>query len=169
MSTSDIEPQGRRNAGLRTGAGSPPLDRINRRIIEILQNEGRCPFTTIAREVGVSETAVRARVQRLTDAGVLDVVAVTNPLKLGFEVMAIVGVQANSHLDEVAREVSSWRETSYVVITSGSYDLLVEVVCEHNRHLLEIVQRMRDIDGVKSTETFMYLDMVKMTYAWGTR
>jgi Lrp/AsnC family transcriptional regulator for asnA, asnC and gidA len=147
----------------------PPLDGINRRIVEILQNEGRCPFTTIAGEVGISETAVRARVRRLTDAGVLDVVAVTNPLKLGFDVMAIVAVQANSHLDDVAREVSSWRETSYVVITSGSYDLLVEVVCEHNRHLLELVQRMRDIDGVKSTETFMYLEMVKMTYAWGTR
>jgi Lrp/AsnC family transcriptional regulator, regulator for asnA, asnC and gidA len=169
MSTSDIEPQGRRNAGLRTGAGVPALDRINRRIIEILQHEGRCPFTTIARDVGISETAVRARVQRLTDAGLLDVVAVTNPLKLGFDVMAIVGVQANSDLDEVAREVSAWPETSYVVITSGSYDLLVEVVCEHNRHLLELVQRMRDIPGVKSTETFMYLDMVKMTYAWGTR
>jgi Lrp/AsnC family transcriptional regulator for asnA, asnC and gidA len=145
------------------------LDPVNRRIIEILQREGRCPFTTIAREVGISEAAVRARVQRLTDAGVLDVVAVTNPLKLGFEVMALVGVQANSDLDHVARTVSDWRETSYVVITSGSYDLLVEVVCEHNRHLLEVIQRLRETDGVKSTETFMYLDMVKMTYAWGTR
>jgi Lrp/AsnC family transcriptional regulator for asnA, asnC and gidA len=145
------------------------LDPVNRRIIEILQREGRCPFTTIAREVGISEGAVRARIQRLTDAGVLDVVAVTNPLKLGFEVMALVGVQANSDLERVARTVSEWRETSYVVITSGSYDLLVEVVCEHNRHLLEVIQRLREIDGVKSTETFMYLDMVKMTYAWGTR
>jgi Lrp/AsnC family transcriptional regulator for asnA, asnC and gidA len=112
---------------------------------------------------------VRARVQRLTDAGVLDVVAVTNPLKLGFDVMALVGVQANSDLGRVADVVSEWAETSYVVITSGSYDLLVEVVCEHNRHLLDVVQRLREIDGVKSTETFMYLDMVKMTYAWGTR
>ncbi len=145
------------------------LDPVNRRIIEILQREGRSPFTSIAREVGVSEAAVRARVHRLTDAGVLDVVAVTNPLKLGFEVMALVGVQANSDLDRVAAAVSEWDETSYVVITSGSYDLLVEIVCEHNRHLLDVVQRLREIDGVKSTETFMYLDMVKMTYAWGTR
>ena len=99
----------------------------------------------------------------------MDVVAVTNPLMLGFEVMALVGVQANSDIQAVARVVSDWPETSYIVITSGSYDLLVEVVCEHNRHLLEIVQRLREIDGVKSTETFMYLDMVKMTYAWGTR
>ena len=145
------------------------LDPVNRRIIEILQREGRSPYTSIARELGISEAAVRARVQRLTDAGVLDVVAVTNPLKLGFEVMALVGVQANSDLGHVADVVSEWAETSYVVITSGSYDLLVEVVCEHNRHLLDVVQRLREIDGVKSTETFMYLDMVKMTYAWGTR
>ena len=145
------------------------LDPVNRRIIEILQREGRCPYTPIARELGISEAAVRARVQRLTDAGVLDVVAVTNPLKLGFDVMALVGVQANSDLGHVADVVSEWAETSYVVITSGSYDLLVEVVCEHNRHLLDVVQRLREIDGVKSTETFMYLDMVKMTYAWGTR
>ena len=145
------------------------LDPVNRRVIEILQREGRTPFTSIARELGISEAAVRARVQRLTDAGVLDVVAVTNPLKLGFDVMALVGVQANSDLGRVADVVSEWAETSYVVITSGSYDLLVEVVCEHNRHLLDVVQRLREIDGVKSTETFMYLDMVKMTYAWGTR
>jgi len=145
------------------------LDPVNRRIIEILQREGRCPYTSIARELGISEAAVRARVQRLTDAGVLDDVAVTNPLKLGFDVMALVGVQANSDLGHVADVVSEWAETSYVVITSGSYDLLVEVVCEHNRHLLDVVQRLREIDGVKSTETFMYLDMVKMTYAWGTR
>jgi Lrp/AsnC family transcriptional regulator for asnA, asnC and gidA len=145
------------------------LDPVNRRIIEILQREGRRPFTSIARELGISEAAVRARVRRLTGAGVLDVVAVTNPLMLGFEVMALVGVQANSDLQRVARTVSDWAETSYVVITSGSYDLLVEVVCEHNRHLLGVVQRLREIEGVKSTETFMYLDMVKMTYAWGTR
>jgi Lrp/AsnC family transcriptional regulator for asnA, asnC and gidA len=145
------------------------LDPVNRGIIEILQREGRCPFTVIARELGVSEAAVRARVARLTEAGVMDVVAVTNPLMLGFEVMALVGVQANSDIERVARVASDWSETSYIVITSGSYDLLVEVVCEHNRHLLEVVQRLREIDGVKSTETFMYLDMVKMTYAWGTR
>jgi Lrp/AsnC family transcriptional regulator, regulator for asnA, asnC and gidA len=150
-------------------AAAVKLDPVNRRIIEILQREGRCPFTVIARELGISEAAVRARVRRLTDAGVMDVVAVTNPLMLGFEVMALVGVQANSDIQAVAHVVSDWPETSYIVITSGSYDLLVEVVCEHNRHLLETVQRLREIDGVKSTETFMYLDMVKMTYAWGTR
>jgi Lrp/AsnC family transcriptional regulator, regulator for asnA, asnC and gidA len=149
-----------------TGAS---LDPVNRRIIEILQREGRCPFTTIAREVGVSEAAVRARVQRLTASGTLDIVAVTNPLKLGFEVMALVGVQASGDLDDVAAAVSAWEETSYLVITSGSYDLLVEVVCEHNRHLVDLIRRLRRVDGVTSTETFLYLDMVKMSSAWGVR
>ncbi len=149
-----------------TGAS---LDPVNRRIIEILQHEGRRPFTTIAREVGVSEAAVRARVQRLTASGTLDIVAVTNPLKLGFEVMALVGVQVSGDLDDVAAAVSAWEETSYIVITSGSYDLLVEVVCEHNRHLVDVVRRLRRVDGVTSTETFLYLDMVKMSSAWGVR
>jgi Lrp/AsnC family transcriptional regulator, regulator for asnA, asnC and gidA len=145
------------------------LDRSNRQIIEILQRDGRRSFTAIAREVGISEAAVRARVQRLTSEGLLSVVAVTDPLRLGFEVMALIGVQANSDLSRVADTVSEWRETSYVVIAAGAYDLLVEIVCEDNQHLLRVVERLRDVEGVKSTETFMYLALHKMTYGWGTR
>ena len=148
---------------------SDHLDRSNRRIIEILQRDGRRSFTAIAREVGISEAAVRARVQRLTRDGVVSVVAVTDPLRLGFEVMALIGVQANSDLSRVADEVSEWQETSYVVIAAGAYDLLVEVVCEDNQHLLRVVERLRNVQGVKSTETFMYLALHKMTYGWGTR
>jgi Lrp/AsnC family transcriptional regulator, regulator for asnA, asnC and gidA len=147
----------------------PQLDQSNRRIIEILQRDGRRSFTAIAREVGISEAAVRARVQRLTREGVVSVVAVTDPLRLGFEVMALLGVQANSDLSRVADEVSEWQETSYVVIAAGAYDLLVEVVCEDNQHLLRVVERLRAVEGVKSTETFMYLALHKMTYGWGTR
>jgi Lrp/AsnC family transcriptional regulator for asnA, asnC and gidA len=147
----------------------PQLDRSNRRIIEILQRDGRRSFTAIAREVGISEAAVRARVQRLTREGLVSVVAVTDPLRLGFDVMALLGVQANSDLSRVADEVSEWGETSYVVIAAGAYDLLVEVVCEDNQHLLRVVERLRAVEGVKSTETFMYLALHKMTYGWGTR
>ena len=145
------------------------LDATNKRIIESLQREGRRSFTAIARDLGISETAVRARVQKLTDAGVIDVVAITNPLMVGFDVMAMIGVQAASNLQEIADRVSEWDEASYVVILSGSLDLLVEVVCRDNQHLLELVQRLREVDGVKSTETFMYLDLHKQTFAWGTR
>lgn len=145
------------------------LDATNKRIIESLQREGRRSFTAIARDLGISETAVRARVQKLTDAGVIDVVAITNPLMVGFDVMAMIGVQAASNLQEIADQVSEWDEATYVVILSGSLDLLVEVVCRDNQHLLELVQRLREVDGVKSTETFMYLDLHKQTFAWGTR
>jgi Lrp/AsnC family transcriptional regulator for asnA, asnC and gidA len=143
------------------------LDKSNRRIIEILQQDGRRSFTSIGRDLGMSEAAVRARVQRMTDAGVLSVVAVTDPLRLGFEVMALIAVQATD-LTRVADEVSEWAETSYVVIAAGAYDLLVEVVCEDNSDLLRVVERLRSVDGVRSTETFMYLSLRKMTYSWGT-
>jgi Lrp/AsnC family transcriptional regulator for asnA, asnC and gidA len=145
------------------------LDDVNKRIIESLQRDGRRSFTAIARDLGISETAVRGRVQKLTEAGVIEVVAVTNPLMVGFDVMAMIGVQATSDLQDIADEVSTWDETSYVVVLSGSFDLLVEVVCADNRHLIELVQRLRNVEGIKSTETFMYLDLHKQTFSWGTR
>jgi Lrp/AsnC family transcriptional regulator for asnA, asnC and gidA len=145
------------------------LDVTDRHIIESLQRDGRRAYTVLAREVGISEAAVRARVRKLTEAGVIDVVAVTNPLMVGFDVMAMVGIQANSNLEQIADAVSAWDETSYVVILSGSFDLMVEIVCVDNQHLLKVVQRLRQVPGVKSTETFMYLDLHKQTFAWGTR
>jgi Lrp/AsnC family transcriptional regulator, regulator for asnA, asnC and gidA len=145
------------------------LDEIDRRIIESLQTDGRRAFTALARDAGVSEAAVRARVRRLKERGVIDVVAVTNPLMVGFDVMAMVGIQASSNLEEIADTVSAWDETSYVVILSGSFDLMVEIVCADNQHLLRLVQRIRDVPGVKATETFMYLDLHKQTFSWGTR
>jgi Lrp/AsnC family transcriptional regulator for asnA, asnC and gidA len=145
------------------------LDLIDRKIIESLQADGRTAFTALARETGVSEAAVRARVRRLMENGVIEVVAVTNPLMVGFDVMAMVGIQANSNLEEIADIVSEWDETSYVVILSGSFDLMVEIVCSDNQHLLRLVQRIREVPGVKATETFMYLDLHKQTFSWGTR
>jgi len=145
------------------------LDTTNRRIIESLQRDGRRSFTALARELGISETAVRARVQKLTGAGVIEMVAVTNPLMVGFDVMAMIGVQAGDDLQRIADQVSAWDETSYVVIISGSFDLLVEVVCSDNKHLLRLVERLRAVEGVRATETFMYLDLHKQTFAWGTR
>ena len=145
------------------------LDLIDRKIIESLQADGRTAFTALARETGVSEAAVRARVRRLKESGVIEVVAVTNPLMVGFNVMAMVGIQANGNLEEIADVVSAWDETSYVVILSGSFDLMVEIVCADNQHLLKLVQRIREVPGVKATESFMYLDLHKQTFAWGTR
>jgi Lrp/AsnC family transcriptional regulator for asnA, asnC and gidA len=146
------------------------LDEIDKRIIEALQVDGRCPFTQLARDLGISETAVRARVRKLARHGVMQVVAVTDPLELGFARQAMVGVRVNGPLEPVADALADLEEVDYVVITAGVYDLLVEVVCESDEHLLEVISgKIRRISGVVATETFMYLKLRKQTYSWGVR
>jgi Lrp/AsnC family transcriptional regulator for asnA, asnC and gidA len=109
-------------------------------------------------------------VQRLIEGGVMQVVAVTDPLELGFARQAMVGVRVTGPLDEVADTLAGLQEVDYVVITAGSYDLLAEVVCESDQHLLDLISaKIRTIDGVVSTETFMYLELRKQTYSWGVR
>jgi Lrp/AsnC family transcriptional regulator for asnA, asnC and gidA len=154
--------------------GARPVDdvsELDKRIIEHLQQEGRRPFTQIASELGVSEAAVRARTNRLVERGVLQIVGVTDPLRLGFGQMAMIGVRCEaSKLMHVAESVSEFPEVDYVVITAGSYDILIETVCEDNEALLRfLTEKLRAIDGVRDTETFVYLRMVKQTYQWGTR
>jgi Lrp/AsnC family transcriptional regulator, regulator for asnA, asnC and gidA len=144
------------------------IDRTSRRIIEILQRDGRRPNTVIARAVGLSEAAVRARIQALTSAGILQIVGLTDPGNMGFGVMAMIGVQANSDLSRIAELVSTWQETTYVVISAGSYDLLIEVVCTDNGDLLRLVERLRAVDGVRSTESFIYISRHKLNYAWAS-
>src|SRR4051794_5617385 len=154
----------------RRGAVSPErkIDALDRRIIEALQENGRESFRNIAVQVGVSEATVRARYARLCTDDILQVVGVTNPLGLGFD-QAMVGVRTSGPPDAIADEIARWPEADYVVATAGSFDLLVEVVCSDRRELLDLTNRMRDLEGVVSTETFLYLDMVKQLYDWGTK
>jgi Lrp/AsnC family transcriptional regulator for asnA, asnC and gidA len=144
---------------------------LDKRIIEHLQADGRRPYTQIATELGVSEAAVRARTNRLIERGILQVVGVTDPLKLGFHQMAMVGIRCESdRLVAVAEALAAMPEVDYVVITAGTYDLLIETVCEDNEALLHfLADRLRAIDGVRETETFVYLRLVKQTYQWGVR
>jgi Lrp/AsnC family transcriptional regulator for asnA, asnC and gidA len=155
----------------RNGRGPDEVSELDKRIIEHLQADGRRPFTQIAAQLGVSEAAVRARTNRLVERGILQVVGVTDPLKLGFQQMAMVGIRCErDRLVGVAEEVATFPEVDYVVITAGTYDVLIEVVCEDNAALLDfLAERLRAIDGVRDTETFVYLRMVKQTYQWGTR
>jgi Lrp/AsnC family transcriptional regulator for asnA, asnC and gidA len=154
----------------RRGAVSTPrrIDALDQGIIEALQANGRESFRAIASRLGVSEATVRARFARLCDDEIMQVVAVTNPLGLGFE-QALVGVKTAGSPQPVADEISGWEEADYVVITAGQYDLVVEIVSADRRELLELTNRMRALDGVVSTETFLYLDLVKQLYDWGTR
>jgi Lrp/AsnC family transcriptional regulator for asnA, asnC and gidA len=150
-------------------SGQFVLDDVSRAIIEQLQEDGRRPYARIAAAVGLSEAAVRQRVQRLLDAGVMQVVAVTDPLQVGFSRQAMVAVRTSGDARVVADEIAEFPEVDYVVITAGSMDVLAEVVCEDDDQLLAVVARIRGVPGVRSTETFLYLGLRKQTYAWGTR
>jgi Lrp/AsnC family transcriptional regulator, regulator for asnA, asnC and gidA len=146
------------------------LDEANRAIIEQLQADGRRSYAAIATAVGLSEAAVRQRVQRLLDSGVMQIVAVTDPLQLGFTRQAMVGVRADGDLGEVADKLAALPEVDYVVVTAGSFDLLVEVVCNNDAHLLSLLNNsIRAVPGVRDSETFVYLKLAKQTYTWGTR
>jgi Lrp/AsnC family transcriptional regulator, regulator for asnA, asnC and gidA len=146
------------------------LDEVSKAIIEQLQQDGRRAYAAIGKVVGLSEAAVRQRVQRLLEQGAMQIVAVTDPLELGFHRQAMVGITAEGELEAIADELAQMEEIDYVVITAGSFDLLAEVVCESDEHLLEILSgRIRTIPGVKSTESFVYLKLRKQTYSWGVR
>ncbi|HEX6453537.1 MAG TPA: Lrp/AsnC family transcriptional regulator [Trebonia sp.] len=145
------------------------LDDISKLIIEQLQADGRRSYAAIGKAVGLSEAAVRQRVQRLQEAGVMQIVAVTDPLRLGFRRQAMIGLKCDDDLEVVAGQLAAMEEIDYVVITAGSFDLLLEVVCEDDDHLLEILSRVRGVASVTSTETLVYLKLCKQTYSWGTR
>ncbi len=146
------------------------LDDIAKAIIEQLQQDGRRSYAKIAAAVGLSEAAVRQRVARLTDAGVMQIVAVTNPLQLGFRRQAMLGLKAEGRLEPIVEALSAMPEVDYVVVTAGSFDVLVEVVCEDDDHLLALLENeIRTIPGVRATDSFVYLKLSKQTYQWGTR
>jgi Lrp/AsnC family transcriptional regulator, regulator for asnA, asnC and gidA len=154
----------------RSNGGSFPLDDVSKAIIEQLQQDGRRAYATIGKAVGLSEAAVRQRVQRLVDAGVIQIVAVTDPLTVGFPRAAMIGIRCEGDMELVADKLEAMAEIDYLVITAGQYDLLVEVVCEDDQHLLEVInKRIRAIPGVVHTETFVYLRLRKQIYTWGTR
>ena len=146
------------------------LDEVSKGIIEQLQDDGRRSYAEIGKAVGLSEAAVRQRVQKLTDAGVMQVVAVTDPMQLGFYRQAMIGLKVTGDTVGVAEELGRIPAIDYVVLTAGSFDILAEVVCESDEDLIELLnQRIRRIDGVLSTETFVYLKLHKQFYNWGTR
>ncbi|WP_089224922.1 Lrp/AsnC family transcriptional regulator [Actinacidiphila glaucinigra] len=150
--------------------GALVIDSVSKAIIEQLQEDGRRPYAAIGKAVGLSEAAVRQRVQKLLDQGVMQIVAVTDPLTVGFRRQAMVGINVEGDIEPVADALAEMTEVEYVVVTAGSFDLLIEIVCEDDDHLLETInKRIRTLPGVRSTESFVYLKLRKQTYTWGTR
>lgn len=145
------------------------LDETAKQIIEQLQQDGRRSYAAIGKAVGLSEAAVRQRVQKLLDTGVMQIVGVTDPLMLGFSRQLMIGVKCEGDLEKIADELADVPEIDYVVITAGSFDILLELVCEDDERLLELLGRIRAVPGVVSTESSVYLKLRKQTYSWGTR
>jgi Lrp/AsnC family transcriptional regulator for asnA, asnC and gidA len=146
------------------------IDTVSRAIIEQLQADGRRSYASIGAAVGLSEAAVRQRVQKLVDSGVMQIVAVTDPMQIGFARQAMIAISVSGGVESVAEDLAKIDEVDYIVITAGSFDLIAEVVVEDDPHLLDLVSnRIRSIPGVLRTETFLYLKLVKQTYNWGAR
>lgn len=145
-------------------------DDVSRAIIEQLQADGRRSYASIGQAVGLSEAAVRQRVQKLIDSGVMQIVAVTDPMQIGFARQAMVGIAVSGDVEAVATKLAKIAEVDYLVVTAGSWDILAEVVVEDDEHLLRVVNRdIRSIDGVERTESWLYLKLTKQTYNWGAK
>jgi Lrp/AsnC family transcriptional regulator for asnA, asnC and gidA len=142
------------------------LDDLDHRLIAALRQNGRAPFRRLATELGVSEATLRNRYARLVEGNVLQVTAVTNPMALGYDATAMLGLSVSGPPEKVADELSRWEEAVYVVVVAGRFDLLVEIVARDRRHLLELMNRIRALGGVTASETFLYLDLRK--YDFGT-
>ena len=159
---------GERNLDVASAPGG--LDAIDRQIISHLQRDGRRPYGAIAEDVGLSEAAVRRRVQRLKDAGVMQIVAITDPLQLGFGREALVGIRCHGDVRLVADKIAAIDEANYVVMTAGSFDLIAELIAVDDNALVHLLNdSIRSIPGVTEVETFLYLKLSKQTYAWGTK
>lgn len=144
------------------------LDDVDKRIISALQADGRRPYSRIAADLDVSESVVRYRAQRLEQAGVLQVVGIADPMRIGFDRMALIGVKVRpGALDDVCAAITALPETSYVAAIAGSYDVIVEVICRDTGHFTELLKRLHVVDGVTSTESFLVLEIHKMAYGWG--
>ena len=146
------------------------LDDVSKAIIEQLQEDGRRSYAEIGKAVGLSEAAVRQRVQKLTEAGVMQVVAVTDPMQLGFYRQAMIGLRCSGDTRAIADKLAALEAVDYVVLTAGSFDIMAEVVCESDEDLINLLnEQIRKLEGVVTTETFVYLKLHKQLYNWGTR
>ena len=152
------------------GQKAAVIDDVSKAIIEQLQADGRKSYAEIGKAVGLSEAAVRQRVQKLTESGVMQIVAVTDPMQLGFYRQAMIGVRCTGDTRTIADKLAAMPAVDYVVLTAGTFDILAEVVCENDLDLITMLNsEIRTLEGVLSTETFVYLKLHKQFYNWGTR
>lgn len=150
-------------------AVSTRIDETDKQIIAILQSDGRCPYSTIAQQVGISDAAVRARVARLRRDGVMQIVAVTDPLQLGFSHEALVGIRTVDRPEPVADALAEIPEIDFIVLVAGSFDIMLEIVADSDEHFLGLVGQIREIVGSGTVQVLPYLETRLQLYAWGVR
>jgi Lrp/AsnC family transcriptional regulator for asnA, asnC and gidA len=144
----------------------PKLDALDETIVAVLQEDGRRSYGEIGEAVGLSEAATRQRVNRLRESGAMRIVAVTDPVALGRGVVATIGMRVSGDTRVAATRLAEIDTVEYVVVTAGSFDLIVEVVCTDEAELLGVInEQIRSIDGVRETETFMHLHTEKNVFA----
>lgn len=143
------------------------IDEKDREIIKYLQTDGRMAYSALGRLIGLSDAATRQRVNRLTARGVIDIVAVTDPVKIGLGYQALLGITVTDDTRKLAAEIGAMDDAVYVVMTAGRYDLIVELVCADGDTFIAHVNRIRTMDGVEGVETLPYLGITKQTYDWG--
>ena len=148
---------------------SASLDQTDRTIIELLQADGRMPFTRVAAEVGLTEGAIRQRVQRLTDAGVMHIVAVTDPMSLGLRRVAMLGARLSGDVEQTAAELAELAEVEYLVATAGRFDLMFEVIVDDDAALMRLLSQLRARPDVVEVEAMVCLKLFKQTFSWGAR
>lgn len=168
QSMSILERKELENMGHQETDFSPKIDEVDLQIIKILNADGRTPFSQIAKRLDVSTGMIRQRYHRLVQDGVLQVVAVTNPLLMGFTTMAQIGVKVDvGRLQEIADQVAAFDEVIYLVLITGSYDLHLEIVCRDKIHLLDfLTNKLHSVEGIKDSETFICMEIAKEVYTW---
>lgn len=161
MAMRNVQTRGRR----------PVLDDLDKAIIACLQLDGRRPYAQIGRQLKVPEATVRQRAERLISRRVVQIVGVTDPLAMGFQQPALIGLKVEpSKLETIAEQIAELQEVTYLVVTAGRFDLVCEVVCADNDHLLRVLtEQLAEIKGIRSTETLVELRFVKESYQWGAR
>lgn len=142
------------------------LDEIDEKILKTLRADGREAFSQIAEQLNVSPGMIRQRYNRLVELGYLKVVAVSNPLKMGMRTMALIGVRTDGDkMLQVADRIAEFDEVVYLIVVSGRYDLMLEVFCKDHAELLQfLTEKLYRIDGVRESESFMHLKIVKEVY-----
>lgn len=145
------------------------VDDIDKKIISLLQEDGRMPYLTIANELGLAEGTIRRRVSRLIDEEILQIVGITDPLKVGMQTVAVVGMKVErSKIDEIVQALTDMSEVRYVAMSTGNYDLVIEVVVPTNDYLLVfLIDKLGEISGIYNTGTSLVLQVAKQNFAWG--